>query len=111
MPLQIEPSIAKYLPMMIKEPLSKMPTEKQALFVEEYKKQCKSNGLMIALAILFPIQLFLLGKSGLGIAYWFTFGGMGVWWVVEIFLTPKRVSDFNGDVGMQIMRDMKLMAS
>ena len=111
MTLQIEPSIARDLPIMVKEPLSKLPTEQQSVFSEEFQKRCKSKGLMIALAVLFPIQLFLLGKTGLGIAFWLTGGGIGIWWLIEIFMTPKRVSDFNGDVSVQVLRDMKMMAA
>ena len=110
MPLVIEESIVKNLPVLLKEPLSKMPEEKQSIFVEEFKKRSKNSGIMITLAILFPIQLFLLGKIGLGILYYLTFGGLGVWWILEIFLTPKRVREFNADVGTQILRDMKLMS-
>lgn len=111
MSLEIEQSIARDLPIMVKEPLSKLPTDKQSVFAEEYKKRSKSKGLMIVLAILFPIQLFLLGKTGLGIAYWVTGGGMGIWWFIEIFLTSKRVSDYNGDIGIAVLRDMKMMSA
>lgn len=110
MSLQIEASIARELPIMVKEPLSKMSVENQSMFVEEYKRKSKSKGLMIILAIFFPIHLFLLGKTGLGIAYWLTGGGMGIWWLIEIFMASKRATEFNGDLGTQIMRDMKLMA-
>lgn len=110
MGLAIEESISKNLPIMLKEPLSKMPEEKQSIFVEEFKKRSKSVAIMTILAVLFPIQLFLLGKTGLGIAYWITFGGSGIWWLIEIFLTPKRVKEYNADVGTQILRDMKLMS-
>ena len=98
MGLQVEASVANSLPLMVKEPLSKMPVERQSVFVEEFKKKQKSKGVMIALAIFFPIQLFLLGKTGLGIVYWLTGGGMGFWWLIEIFLTSKRVDEYNGDV-------------
>lgn len=111
MTLQIEPSIARNLPIMVKEPLAKMPPAKQSVFVEEYKRRRKSKILMVALAILFPIQLFLLGKTGLGVVFWLTGGGMGIWWFVEVFLTSKRVTEFNGDIAIRIMRDMKLMGS
>ena len=64
---------------------------------------------MLALAIFFPIQLFLLGKTGLGVAYLLTAGGCGIWWIVEIFLTKGRVNSFNEDLARTLMRDMKIM--
>lgn len=63
----------------------------------------------MVLAIFFPIQLFLLGKTGLGVAFILTGGGMFVWWIIEIFMTPKRVRDYNENVAATIMRDLKIM--
>jgi len=110
MPLDIENSIADALPSMVKEALSKLPVEKQGLFVEEYKRKSKSGALMLVLAIFFPIQLFLLGKTGLGIAFILTGGGFFMWWFVEIFLAIKRTRDFNEDLAKSIIRDIKIMS-
>jgi hypothetical protein len=110
MALEIESSISDVLPSMVKEALSKLPAEKQGMFVEEFKRKAKSPGLMIALAILFPIQLVLLGKTGLQIAFWVTFGGFGFWWIAEIFMAHKRAREFNEDLAKTIVRDIKIMA-
>lgn len=88
-----------------------MSTEEQMMFQEQYEKKSRSTGLMIFLAIIFPIQLFLLEKIGLGIAFLFTGGGLWIWWIIEWFLTPKRVREYNGDVATKILTDMKLIKS
>jgi hypothetical protein len=69
MALEINPSIADSLPVVVKSALAKMSTEEQSQFVEEYEKKKKSLGLLMTLAILFPIQLLILGKMGLGVAF------------------------------------------
>lgn len=61
---------------------------------------------MIALAIVFPIQLFFLGKPLLGILFLITGGGFGVWYVVEWFLTPGRVHEYNAKVADDILASM-----
>jgi hypothetical protein len=94
---------------MVKEALSKLPAEKQSMFVEEYKRKAKSPGAMLALAILFPIQLVLLKRTGLWIAYLFTAGGLGIWWLIEIFIAFPRTRSFNHDVAKEIVRDIKIM--
>ena len=66
---------------------------------------------MVFPAIFFPIQLFLLGKTGLGIAYLITAGGLSVWWIIEWFITPKRVREYNGDIATKIITEMKMMKS
>lgn len=64
---------------------------------------------MVFLAIFFPIQLFLLGKIGLGVVFLITGGGVWVWWIIECFLTPKRVREYNGDAASKILMEMKIM--
>lgn len=95
---------------MVKQSLSALPVERQACFVEEYKRKAKSPGLMLVLAIFFPIQLVLLGKTGLQIVFWLTGGGFFIWWVVEIFLAMKRTREYNEDLAKVILRDLKIMA-
>lgn len=75
----------------------------QAAFAEEYQRRKRSVALMMALAILFPIQLFLLGRIWLGILFLLTGGGFGVWYVIEWFLTPGRTRDFNDQVASEIL--------
>ena len=111
MSIAISPSISDRLPATVKTALAKMPDEQQLLFEDEYKRKSKSSGLLTALAILFPIQLFLLGKTGLGIAFIITLGGMGVWWIIEWFITPKRVKSFNDDAATRLLTEMKIMHS
>lgn len=78
----------------------------RAAFVTRYNTAKRSMALMIALAILFPIQLFLLGKVLLGLLFWLTAGGFGIWYVVEWFLTPGRVHEYNEKVANDILASM-----
>ncbi|KIX15280.1 hypothetical protein X474_03665 [Dethiosulfatarculus sandiegensis] len=52
-----------------------------------------------------------MGKTGLGVAFLLTAGGLWVWYFVEIFLTPKRVREYNADIATSILRDMKILQS
>lgn len=110
MALEIEPSIANGLPPMVREALSKLPSERQSMFVEEYRRKSKSPALILLLAIFFPIQLFMLGKTGMAIAFWLTGGGLFFWYVVEIFMAIGRTRDFNRDVATAVVRDIKALA-
>ena len=62
MNLDLEPSTVKKLPVTVKSALSKMSTQDQLIFQEEFKKRARSRGVMLFFAIFFPIQHFLLGK-------------------------------------------------
>ena len=90
--------------------LMEMSDTQQASFLTEYNRRKRSTGLMLLLAILFPIQLFFLGRIGLGILFLLTAGGFGVWYVIEWFLTPGRVRKYNQSLALQIVQDLQTMA-
>ncbi|MFZ0013327.1 MAG: TM2 domain-containing protein [Acidimicrobiia bacterium] len=80
-----------------------MSEEERQAFITSYSGRRRSMPLMIALAILFPIQLFFLGRIGLGILFLLTGGGFGVWYVIEWFVTPSRVRDYNTRVATETL--------
>ena len=80
--------------------------EQKVAFVNRYSAAKRSMAFMMALAILFPIQLFLLGKVLLGLLFLITGGGFGVWYVVEWFLTPGRVREYNARIANDILVSM-----
>lgn len=80
--------------------------EQRVAFVNRYNSSKRSMALMMALAILLPVQLLLLGKVLLGILFLITGGGLGVWYVVEWFLTPGRVREYNAKVAGDVLASM-----
>jgi hypothetical protein len=89
--------------------VSKLSTEDQLLFFNQWKSKRRSVGAMVTLAVLFPIQLFFLAKAGLGIAFILTGGGFLVWYVIEWFKTPKRVREYNNDKAMEVLQGLSLL--
>lgn len=108
MALEIPRELEKTLPPRVRTDLSKLTTTQQRTFVDLYTKQARSKTIMIVLAIFFPIQLFFLGKVGLGIIFLLTGGGFGLWWFIEIFLSAGRTSSYNALVAEEILSDIKV---
>lgn len=81
--------------------------EQQEVFSAHYATRKRNTALMVLLSIIFPIQLFLVGKIGLGILFWLTGGGLGVWYVIEWFLTPGRVREYNNRVATDTLNLIK----
>ncbi|HJH54455.1 MAG TPA: TM2 domain-containing protein [Brachyspira hyodysenteriae] len=46
----------------------------------------KSWGVTLILAIFLPVHRFYVGKIGTGILYLITFGGLGIWYIVDIVM-------------------------
>ena len=94
-------------PPSVQSALSNMTDEQKTTFQNSYDQQKKNKILFVILAIFFPIQLFLLGKVGLGIVFWLTLFGLFIWWIIEIFLTSKRVDEFNNQLALSIATQIK----
>jgi hypothetical protein len=46
------------------------------------------------------------GSSGMQFAFWFTFGGLGFWWFIDIFRVPGIVSDTNSTIAREIVQTL-----
>lgn len=109
--LEIRSNVAKQIPSSVKNALSRMPGEQQAVFEEEYVDKRRSGILLLLLSILFPIHFFFEGRVGLGILYWLTGWALGIWWVIEILTVWGRTKRYNQDTAIALLRDMKIMNS
>lgn len=98
----------KYPPVVLAV-ISKMDETQRLTFESAYQQRKKGKVLMVLLAMFFPIQHFFLGKAVIGAVFWLTGFGLGVWWLIEIFLTSSRVNEYNAQVATEIARDIKLM--
>ena len=110
--LLIKSSIADILPAMVKTDLAKLPEEKQAAFVEEFERKKKSVGMAyFFLLICLGMPYGYLGCWGMQWVYWFTGAGCGLWFFYLLFTLAGKVKDYNRDVAVGVMRDLKIMSS
>lgn len=101
-------SIWDELPAVVKAALAKLPEDKQELFVEEYKRKRKSVGIAY-LSFIFGLHYAYLGKWGLTLLFWFTLGGFGLWWLIDLFRTYFMVKNKNRDIAIEVMRTIKMI--
>ena len=109
MPADDTARLIEELPPLVSSALADLEPDKRQMFLEEYAAKRRGTVGMVLLAIFFPIQLFFFNKIGLGVAFWLTAGGLYVWYIIEIFLTPRRVRHYNQDVATEVMRDLKII--
>ena len=98
-------------PTVVQLALKNMSEDQRLSFEHEFQSRKRSAFPMVLLAIFFPIQMFFLNRLGLGLVFIFTLGGLFIWWIIEIFLTPGRVRDHNREVATEVARDLKIMAN
>ena len=107
----IDPKMQKRLSFMMQNSVSQLPERQQELFWTQFASQSKNPTTMTLLAIFFPIHFFLLGKIGMGIAYYITGGGLGIWYIVELFLASGRAIAYNDELAQRILMMVKMSTS
>ncbi len=87
--------------------LGNMTPQERDIFDHEYGKRRQGVAAVVVLGVLFPIHFFLIGKSGLGVAYWLTGGFLVVGWVVCWFLAPSMTREYNEQTANEIIRNIR----
>lgn len=109
----LPPSMADKLPSLARSQLAKMPAEVQYQFMEEYKRKTKSIAISYILWLIIGLHYLYLGKVGTQFLFWllvvFTVGVL--WWLVDLFRIPGMVRNYNRDIAMNVMRDIKIITS
>ncbi len=105
----VAPDIFKILSPLVKNALSKLPEDKQELFVDEFKRRYKKNSVAYLLWFFFGWHYIYLKTIGWQLAFWLSFGGFLIWWFVDVFRIPGMVRSCNEDIARQIMRDLKII--
>jgi hypothetical protein len=109
----ISSSIIDNLPAMVRNELATLSAQKQEEFLEEYKRKRKSVALayILMLPFFFMLHYGYLRKWGLQFLFWITGGGFFVWWFIDLFRTYGMVQDFNKDVAVDVIRNLKAISN
>lgn len=106
----VPPSIRDSLPAMVRSELAKLSAEKQGEFVEEYRRKAKSMGVAYVAWFFLGWHYAYLGKWGWQVLFWITSGGLVIWWIISLFLIPGMIHNYNKDVAVNVLRNMKAIS-
>jgi hypothetical protein len=109
--LLIPQSIYDSLPAMVRNEMAKLSATKQEEFVQEYRRRAKSSGVAYVLWFLLGWHYVYLRGWGIQFLFWLTAGGLGIWWFIDLFRIPGMVKEYNKNVAIDIMRDLKIISS
>jgi len=98
------------LPAMVRNELVKLPPQKQEEFIEEYRRKAKSVGIAYILWLLLGWHYVYLRKWGIQILFWLTLGGLFIWWLIDAFRIPGMIRDYNKDVAVDVLRNLKAIS-
>ena len=66
------------------------------------QSRVKSTGTAYLFWFLLGAHYAYLGKWGVQILYWLTFGGIGIWALIDLFTMSGKVNKYNADIFWQI---------
>ena len=103
-------SIFDNLPSIVKNEIVKMPANKQGLFIDEFYRKSKNKGIAYLLWFIIGLHYIYLDKLGWQLFYWVTLGSFLIWMFIDIFRIPGMVNDYNDDIAVDILRDIKIIS-
>ena len=95
------------LPKMVQSELSTLSQSAHNAFVEEYNRRSKSVGVGYLLWLFLGWHYAYLGKWGVQLLYWLSIGGLFIWCFIDLFRVPSMVRDYNKDVAIDVLRDLR----
>ena len=107
----VSPSLANDLPAMVRNELVKLPNQKQDEFFEEYNRKQKSVLLGYVLFFLLGAHYAYQKKWGLQILFWFTGGGVFIWWLIDAFRLPSMIGNYNKDKAVDTMKNLQAITT
>lgn len=104
----IDPKIQNRLTPSVQHMVFQLGEKEQELFWMQFSSQSKDPTTMTLLAIFFPIQFFVLGEIGLGIAFMLTAHGCLVWGIIEWFLAAGRTRKYNDRIAITLIQGIRM---
>lgn len=97
----------KHYPITVREEYPTLSKEAQQKFLDLYQKRSKKRWKAYILWLTYGFHYAYLAKTSTGIWFWFTAGGFGIWWLVDVFRVPRMVKDFNSHQALTIIAEVR----
>jgi hypothetical protein len=88
--------------------LGDMDVLTQEAFIAEFSRKRKSIHVAFWMFVL-GFHYFYLGRIALQIVFWFSFGGFGLWWLIDLFRSHGMVRERNQAISLQVFRDIQVL--
>lgn len=93
------------LPERLKQQVDRMPINSKRIFLQHYMRKCKSP-LVAYLSMSFGGHYAYLRRWDDQLFFYLTLGGIGLWWVSDIFRLRDMVYQYNASLARNILKDM-----
>lgn len=106
-----ESRTVKSLPPSIQHVVIQMDRETQNAFFNEYERKKKKKAVGWFAWLFFAWHYLYVGKVGMQFAFWFTWGGFWIWWIVDLFRMPSIIRSANEEIARTAIQTLGIAAS
>ena len=103
-----EARTVKSLPPSVQHTVAQMDSLSQNAFFNEYESKKKKRSVAYIIWLLCGWHYLYTKKVGLQFAFWFTFGGVGIWWIADLFRMPGIVRSCNEQIARQALQTLAI---
>jgi TM2 domain-containing membrane protein YozV len=108
--IELPESISRQIPEAVLRRLDLLDPLTQEAFLMEFQKKRKSGFVAFLLWCVFPAwHYFYVGKVWVNLLFWLTFGGLGIWWVIDLFRLSDLVREYNKTVAIGVLKDIQFL--
>lgn len=109
--LLVPPDILAYLPLVAQATLRQEGVTFQESFVREFRRRSKKVASAYVCWFLFGCHYAYMGNWLAQLLFWLTGGGFVLWWLIDFLRIPSIVHGHNRSLALDLLRDLKLIAS
>jgi len=108
--IELTESISRQIPEAVLRRLDSLDPLTQEAFLMEFQKKRKSGFVAFLLWCVFPAwHYFYVCKVWVNLLFWLTFGGFGIWWVIDLFRLTGLVREYNKIVAIAVLKDIQFL--
>jgi hypothetical protein len=99
------------LPPSVQQVVGRMDPQSRSVFFQEYKQKRKPLFVGYILWFIFALYYAYYRKIGLQIVFWITGGGLGIWWIIDLFRMPAIAREANEQIARNVLQTLNLGAA
>lgn len=99
------------LPPSVQHVVAQMDGGSQAAFFNEYDRKKKRKSVGYLAWFFLGWQYLYAKKVGMQFAFWFTFGGCGIWWFIDFFRMPSIIRSVNEQMAREALQTLHIGAA
>ncbi len=97
-------------PPVLRQAVLAMTEAQRETFLAEYKRKRKSPLVTWILTLLLGLHYVYLGRWGKALLFWVTFGGIFMWWLLDLCRPRQLTNEVNADIASEVLRTVGALA-